>query len=218
LLSVRGALFAVKPERTVQADMIGVILPLLLASATAVTATIAIARSRHYSAPAMNAPQTYLYYRSNPVSAAGPYVGYNPCNDRNAVFVGGNYAGSDPDPNIQAALIREFRQTSKLKAKLRKGQTPGGAIATEAACLGLIIYQPGRGQSNGLNKRLVQTSALGTAHERRVMRTLYSAPAAVGAILLWGARGDTPPRGVRSRWLCGGGALSPHVLNAPGRG
>jgi hypothetical protein len=41
-------------------------------------------------------------------SAAGPYVGYNLCSDPNAVFVGGTYAGSDPDPNIQTALIREF--------------------------------------------------------------------------------------------------------------
>jgi hypothetical protein len=42
------------------------------------------------------------------IMAQGPYVGYNPCNDPNAVFVGGTYAGSDPDPNIRAALRREF--------------------------------------------------------------------------------------------------------------
>ncbi|MBO0755463.1 MAG: hypothetical protein J2P54_06350, partial [Bradyrhizobiaceae bacterium] len=76
---------------------------LVFAGATAVTATTAMARSRHRAAP-----QTYSYNRCNAVSAAGPYVGYSPCNDPNAVFVGGTYAGSDPDPNIQAALIREF--------------------------------------------------------------------------------------------------------------
>jgi hypothetical protein len=33
---------------------------------------------------------------------------FNPYHDSNAVFVGGTYAGSDPDPNVRAALIREF--------------------------------------------------------------------------------------------------------------
>lgn len=33
---------------------------------------------------------------------------WNPYNDPNAVFVAGTYVGSDPDPNIRAALIREF--------------------------------------------------------------------------------------------------------------
>ena len=33
---------------------------------------------------------------------------YHTPNDLNAVFVGGSYAGSDPDPNIRAALVREF--------------------------------------------------------------------------------------------------------------
>lgn len=87
-------------ELTVGPPMIQVIFLLLLASVTTVTATTAMARSRHYGAPA---PQN----RCN-ASAAGPYVGYNPCNDPNAVFVGGTYAGSDPDPNIRAALMREF--------------------------------------------------------------------------------------------------------------
>ena len=32
--------------------------------------------------------------------------------DPNAVFVGGTYAGSDPDPNIRAALAREFGRRS----------------------------------------------------------------------------------------------------------
>jgi hypothetical protein len=33
---------------------------------------------------------------------------YRMPNDPNAVFSGGSYAGSDPDPNIRAALAREF--------------------------------------------------------------------------------------------------------------
>ena len=33
---------------------------------------------------------------------------YHTPNDPNAVFSGGTYAGSDPDPNIRAALAREF--------------------------------------------------------------------------------------------------------------
>jgi hypothetical protein len=34
----------------------------------------------------------------------GPAYGYDP----NAVYAGGTYAGSDPDPNIRGALLREF--------------------------------------------------------------------------------------------------------------
>jgi hypothetical protein len=33
---------------------------------------------------------------------------YHAPNDPNAVFSGGSYAGSDPDPNIRASLAREF--------------------------------------------------------------------------------------------------------------
>jgi hypothetical protein len=33
---------------------------------------------------------------------------YHAPNSPNAVFVGGAYAGSDPDPNVRAALVREF--------------------------------------------------------------------------------------------------------------
>ena len=33
---------------------------------------------------------------------------YRTPNHPNAVFAGGSYAGSDPDPNIRAALAREF--------------------------------------------------------------------------------------------------------------
>jgi hypothetical protein len=74
-------------------------LTLSLVLAGAIAATAAVARSPHYGAPKT--------YPCN-ASAAGPYAGYNPCKDPNAVFVGGTYAGSDPDPNIQGALIREF--------------------------------------------------------------------------------------------------------------
>jgi hypothetical protein len=80
-------------------------LTLLVMLAGAIAATAAVARSPHYGAPKTYSPETHN--RCN-ASAAGPYAGYNPCNDPNAVFVGGTYAGSDPDPNIQGALIREF--------------------------------------------------------------------------------------------------------------
>jgi hypothetical protein len=33
---------------------------------------------------------------------------YNTAKDPNGVYYGGTYPGSDPDPNIRAALIREF--------------------------------------------------------------------------------------------------------------
>ena len=80
--------------------MIRPIISLVLAVAIAVTSTMAVARSRHYGAPAT--------HNQCSASAAGPYVGYNPCSDPNAAFYGGTYVGSDPDPNIRAALIREF--------------------------------------------------------------------------------------------------------------
>lgn len=79
---------------------------LAVASASAVTSTSAVGGSRHHSPLA-----TYSYNPCNnpgAVLAAGPYAGYNPCEDPNAVFVAGTYAGSDPDPNIRAALAREF--------------------------------------------------------------------------------------------------------------
>jgi hypothetical protein len=78
---------------------------LSLVLAIPVTSTCAMARSHHRAAPG---PVAYNgCFDPNAALAAG-YVGYNPCNDPNAVFVGGTYAGSDPDPNIRAALIREF--------------------------------------------------------------------------------------------------------------
>jgi len=85
--------------------MTRLILSLVLASAIPVTSVAAMARSHRRGAPVAS----YLYHRCDPNAAlAAGYAGYNPCNDPNAVFVGGTYAGSDPDPNIRAALIREF--------------------------------------------------------------------------------------------------------------
>jgi hypothetical protein len=78
--------------------MIRLMISLVLTSAIA--ATSAMARNRHGDAP--------FTQNGCDASPAGPYVGYDPCNDPNAVYVGGTYAGSDPDPNIQAALAREF--------------------------------------------------------------------------------------------------------------
>jgi hypothetical protein len=81
--------------------MIRLTYSLVLACAIAVTATTAIARSRHYGAPPS------ATYFGNP--SYSPSAGfYNPANDPDAVSVGGTYAGSDPDPNIRAALRREF--------------------------------------------------------------------------------------------------------------
>jgi hypothetical protein len=85
------------------AAMIRLIPSLVLASAIAVTSTSAMAQSRYRGAPAP------LHVGCDPTAAsAAGYAGYNPCNDPNAAFVGGSYAGSDPDPRIRAALIREF--------------------------------------------------------------------------------------------------------------
>jgi len=75
------------------AAMVRLILPSVLVSAIAVTSTMVMARSRHQNPPETYSPQTNFY---------------RPPSDRNAVYVGGSYAGSDPDPNIQGALIREF--------------------------------------------------------------------------------------------------------------
>jgi hypothetical protein len=81
--------------------------PLLaVACACAVTSTYAMGRIPRQSSNAM-----HLHHRcdrSSAVLAAGPSRGYKPCKDSNAVFVEGTYAGSDPDPRIRAALVREF--------------------------------------------------------------------------------------------------------------
>jgi hypothetical protein len=82
--------------------MIRLILSLLLAGAIAVTTTTAMARSRHYH----GAPLSDTYFGS-PRNVPNASL-YNPSKDPNAVYYGGTYAGSDPDPNIRAALIREF--------------------------------------------------------------------------------------------------------------
>lgn len=68
--------------------MIRFILLLVLLCAGALMSSLATAQRRHH-----DATERYPY---------------RPVNDPNAVFVGGTYAGSDPDPNIRAALIREF--------------------------------------------------------------------------------------------------------------
>ena len=81
--------------------MIRVIFSLVLTSTIAVTSTTAMARSRHYGTPPFD---TYFGSTRNVPNASL----YNPAKDPNAVYYGGTYAGSDPDPNIRAALIREF--------------------------------------------------------------------------------------------------------------
>jgi hypothetical protein len=97
-------LLLIKPERTAGAAMIRVIFSLALACGIAVTATTAMARSRQYGVPPFHT------YFGNPSNA--PNSLYNPAKDPNAVYYGGTYAGSDPDPNIRAALIREFGRRS----------------------------------------------------------------------------------------------------------
>jgi hypothetical protein len=81
--------------------MIREILSLLLIGAIAATSTMAIARSRHHGATPTET------YSGNPNDNSD--AGFsNLTTDPNAVYVGGTYAGSDPDPNIRAALSREF--------------------------------------------------------------------------------------------------------------
>jgi hypothetical protein len=77
---------------------------LSLVLAIAVTSTCAMAQGYHRGVP--------INFGCDPsaLRAAG-YTNYNPCNDPNAAFVDGAYAGSDPDPNIRAALIREFSKS-----------------------------------------------------------------------------------------------------------
>jgi hypothetical protein len=82
--------------------MIRLIPSLLLTGAIALSSTTATARSRHYS----GAPPSHTYFGS-PRNVPNASL-YNPAKDPNAVYYGGTYAGSDPDPNIRAALIREF--------------------------------------------------------------------------------------------------------------
>jgi hypothetical protein len=80
------------------------VLLLTLACASAVASTSAMAGSPHHHSIAGRV----LSNPYKPCPSAGPYVGYNPCNDPNAAFMVGTYVGSDPDPNIRAALRREF--------------------------------------------------------------------------------------------------------------
>jgi len=74
--------------RIEEADMKHVVFLLSLALAAA-TATIADAKVRHKSVPTF---VSHGYYQP----------------ETQAVFTSGTYAGADPDPNIRAALIREF--------------------------------------------------------------------------------------------------------------
>ena len=66
------------------------LLPLVLVCVSVAVPTNAVARSRHHHTP--------------PTAAQW----YDAPNHTQAVFVGGTYAGADPDPNIRAALAREF--------------------------------------------------------------------------------------------------------------
>jgi hypothetical protein len=68
------------------ARMVRLVFSWVLVLVVGIPSTTAMARSRH----------------QNPTNF------YRPVGDPNAVFVGGTYAGSDPDPNIRGALIREF--------------------------------------------------------------------------------------------------------------
>jgi hypothetical protein len=73
--------------------MVRLILLSVLAGSVAILSTTAMARTRH-----QDPPQTYPRETDF----------HGPVGDPNAVYVGGTYAGSDPDPNIRGALIREF--------------------------------------------------------------------------------------------------------------
>jgi len=86
--------------------MIRVIFSLVLTSTIAVTSTTAMARSRYYG----GAPPFDTYFGSTRNVPNGSL--YNPAKDPNAVYYGGTYAGSDPDPNIRGALLREFGRRS----------------------------------------------------------------------------------------------------------
>jgi hypothetical protein len=101
---VGSALFRIKLLNEPWATMIRLIHSLVLTFAiavTTVTAKTAMARSRHYGGPPFDT------YFGNPINDHNAGL-YNPAKDPNAVYYGGTYAGSDPDPNIRAALIREF--------------------------------------------------------------------------------------------------------------
>jgi hypothetical protein len=75
------------------ARMVRLVFSWVLVLVVGIPSTTAMARSRHQNSPEMYSRETNFY---------------RPVGDPNAVFVGGTYAGSDPDPNIRGALIREF--------------------------------------------------------------------------------------------------------------
>jgi len=62
---------------------------MVLAGASTACVTVAAAKARHRHLPP-------------------PAASYDAPGRSQGVFVGGTYAGSDPDPNIRAALAREF--------------------------------------------------------------------------------------------------------------
>jgi hypothetical protein len=71
------------------------LLPLMLACVSIAIVTTAVAKVHHKRVPPQPASNHALQSYHTPA-------------DPNAVYVGGTYAGSDPDPNIRAALMREF--------------------------------------------------------------------------------------------------------------
>jgi hypothetical protein len=73
--------------------MVRLILSSVFVVAIGAASTMAMARSRHQDPPKAYPSETN---RDSPAA------------DPNSVYVGGTYAGSDPDPNIRGALIREF--------------------------------------------------------------------------------------------------------------
>jgi len=55
---------------------------------------------------AAKSPHKRVYVRPPTASVDSPEVRYR--NDPYAVWVAGTYVGRDPDPNVRAAMIREF--------------------------------------------------------------------------------------------------------------
>jgi hypothetical protein len=79
--------------RKMFAGMVRLIVSSALVIAIGAASTTAMARSRHQDLPKAYPSET---------NRESPAV------DPNSVYVGGTYAGSDPDPNIRGALIRGF--------------------------------------------------------------------------------------------------------------
>jgi hypothetical protein len=75
---------------------------------TTITLTAALIAVLATPALAQDGRIAHGSYRAAMAKVRHNTQGYHTPSDPNAVFVGGTYAGSDPDPNIRAALIREF--------------------------------------------------------------------------------------------------------------